>query len=80
MVTCLLPLLFLWRETTGFVATARASARCRPRSYSGSNPLSVSTQTEEELRDKLARDNEDLSEVRTVALERPTTCNGGAFS
>ncbi|CAM9533373.1 unnamed protein product [Scytosiphon promiscuus] len=68
IITCLLPFLVLCREASGFVAAPRASARCLRRS-SGSNSLSVSTQTEEELRDKLARDNEDLSEVDSKVLK-----------
>lgn len=66
-IICLLSFLLLWREADGFVAAPRGSAQCLRRS-SGSHTLSVSTQTEEELRDKLARDNEDLSEVSTAAL------------
>eukprot|EP00752_Nemacystus_decipiens_P007861 g7023.t1 len=36
---------------------------------SGSAPLAVSTQTEEELREKLAQNNEDLSEVDSKVLK-----------
>lgn len=59
-------------------SSSSRSVGCWSRSQS---QLSVSTQTEEELREKLARDNEDLSEVNTVTLPCVhTSCNGTGFT
>ncbi len=61
---CVSAFLFLWHAADGF-----APSRVSSGSWSSSQlsrrllaPLSV-TRTEEELREKLAQDNEDLSEV-----------------
>lgn len=79
--------LFLWDAADGFApsgsrlsppAAASFGASRSRRSCSRSlSPLCVSTtQTEEELREKLARDNEDLSEVSAAVLPYVhTRCN-----
>lgn len=77
-VNGLLAFLILWHGANGFSSTgahrhvsAGASRRLRNNSLS---PLRVtSTKTEEELREKLARNNEDLSEVRSLTSK----CLGG---
>ncbi|CAM9788443.1 unnamed protein product [Ectocarpus sp. 6 AP-2014] len=73
-VNGLLAFLILWHGANGFSSTgfhrhvsAGASRRLRNNSLS---PLRVtSPKTEEELREKLARNNEDLSEVDSKVLE-----------
>ncbi|CAN0372702.1 unnamed protein product [Pylaiella littoralis] len=74
--------LFLWHGADGFslsssrlsapAAAAGSAASCSSRAGGWSStlhPLSVSTQTEEDLREKLARDNEDLSQVDSKVLD-----------
>ncbi|CAN0223394.1 unnamed protein product, partial [Ectocarpus sp. 12 AP-2014] len=70
----LLAFLILWHGANGFSSTGAhrhvsAGASPRLRNNSLSRLRVTSPKTEEELREKLARNNEDLSEVDSKVLE-----------